>query len=205
VQVSRFSLSRDSEGGVSGLSGEPVFVAYGPGQFSGEVVLISVARALSRGRVAEPGEFLEISADALRTLIAKDAELSDIFMRAFFLRRVAMISGGLGNVAVLGLQHSSNTLRLREFLIVGSMNRSMRRSKVAGAPVCAPAGLSTISAFTVEEGRASAQAVVLSSRPAWASNRLPFSQPVELREEIPDSAVNDQFSWRTPTKYFEPR
>ena len=41
---------------VSGLSGEQVFVTYGPGQFSGEVVLISGARALSRGRVAEPGE-----------------------------------------------------------------------------------------------------------------------------------------------------
>jgi len=101
---------------VFGLSGEKVFVTYGPGQFSGEVVLISGAHALSRGRVAEPGEFLEIGADALRTLIAKDAELSDIFMRAFLLRRVAMISGGLGNVAVLGSQHSSNTLRLREFL-----------------------------------------------------------------------------------------
>jgi thioredoxin reductase (NADPH) len=101
---------------VSGLSGEQVFVTYGPGQFSGEVVLISGARALSRGRVAEPGEFLEIGTDALRALIAKDAELSDIFMRAFLLRRVAMISGGLGNVAVLGSQHSSNTLRLRAFL-----------------------------------------------------------------------------------------
>ena len=99
-----------------GLSGEQVFVTYGPGQFSGEVVLISGARALSRGRVAESGEFLELSADALRALIAKDAELSDIFMRAFLLRRVALISEGLGNVIVLGSQHSSNTLRLREFL-----------------------------------------------------------------------------------------
>ncbi|MGC1784516.1 MAG: FAD-dependent oxidoreductase [Acidobacteriaceae bacterium] len=99
-----------------GLSGEQVFVTYGPGQFSGEVVLISGARALSRGRVAEPGEFLELSADALRTLIARDAELSDIFMRAFLLRRAALISAGLGNVVVLGSQHSSNTLRVREFL-----------------------------------------------------------------------------------------
>jgi thioredoxin reductase (NADPH) len=99
-----------------GLAGEQVFVTYGPGQFSGEIVLISGARALSRGRVEEPGEFLEITADALRMLIAKDAELSDIFMRAFILRRVALISEGLGNVVVLGSQHSSNTLRLREFL-----------------------------------------------------------------------------------------
>src|ERR1700739_2236646 len=101
---------------MAGLSGEQVFVTYGPGQVSGEVVLISGARALARGRVAEPGEFLELSADALRTLIAKDAELSDIFMRAFLLRRVALISEGLGNVIVLGSRHSSNTLRLREFL-----------------------------------------------------------------------------------------
>jgi thioredoxin reductase (NADPH) len=99
-----------------GLSGEQVIVTHGQGQFSGEVVLISGARALSRGRVAEPGEFLELSADALRTLIAKDAELSDNFMRAFLLRRVALISEGLGNVIVLGSRHSSNTLRLREFL-----------------------------------------------------------------------------------------
>jgi thioredoxin reductase (NADPH) len=109
-------LSGKLEIALPGLSGEQVFVTYGQGQFSGEVVLISRARALSRGRVAEPGEFLEVSADALRTLIAKDAELSDIFMRAFLLRRVKLISEGLGNVIVLGSQHSSNTLRLREFL-----------------------------------------------------------------------------------------
>ena len=99
-----------------GLTGEHVFVTYGPGQFSGEVVLISGARALARGRVAEPGDFLQVEADALRTLIAKDAELSDIFMRAFLLRRVTLISEGWGNVALLGSQYSSNTLRLREFL-----------------------------------------------------------------------------------------
>ncbi|HWE84060.1 MAG TPA: FAD-dependent oxidoreductase [Terracidiphilus sp.] len=101
---------------MSGLSGEQVYVTYGSGQFSGEVVLISGARAISRGRVAEPGEFLEVGADALHTLIAKDAELSDIFMRAFLLRRVALISEGRGNVMILGSQHSANTLRLREFL-----------------------------------------------------------------------------------------
>jgi thioredoxin reductase (NADPH) len=109
---------------MAGLSGEHVFVTYGPGQFSGEVVLISGAQAFARARVAELGEFIELSADALRTLIAKDAELSDIFMRAFLLRRVAMIAEGLGNVVVLGSQHSSNTLRLREFLTRNSQPHS---------------------------------------------------------------------------------
>jgi thioredoxin reductase (NADPH) len=98
------------------LSGEQVFATHGPSQFSGDVVLISGAGSLARGRVAESGEFLELSPDALRTLIAKDSELSDIFMRAFLLRRVTLISEGIGNVTMLGSRYSSNTLRLREFL-----------------------------------------------------------------------------------------
>ncbi len=71
---------------------------------------------MARGRVAEPGEFLEVSADALHSLIARDAELSDIFMRAFIQRRLALIAGAMGNVIILGSRHSANTLRLREFL-----------------------------------------------------------------------------------------
>jgi len=101
---------------ITRLSGEQVLVTYGPGGFSGEVVMISGARSLSRGRVAEPGEFLEIGADALHTLIARDSELSDIFMRAFILRRQALIREGLSNIVILGSRHSADTLRLREFL-----------------------------------------------------------------------------------------
>ena len=52
----------------------------------------------------------------LRSLVAKDAELSEILMRAFILRRLALISRGLGNVILMGSRHSAGTLRLREFL-----------------------------------------------------------------------------------------
>ena len=101
---------------VTRLSGEQVLVTHGPGGFSGEMVLISGARSLLRGRVAESGEFLELSADALHSLIARDEGLSDIFMRAFILRRVTLITEGLGNVIIMGSRYSANTLRLREFL-----------------------------------------------------------------------------------------
>jgi thioredoxin reductase (NADPH) len=100
------------------LSGEHVFATHGPGNFSGDMVLISGTGSLARGRVAEPGEFLVVTVDALRSLIAKDAELSDIFMRAFIQRRLALIAGGIGNLIILGSRHSANTLRLREFLTV---------------------------------------------------------------------------------------
>ena len=98
------------------LSGEHVFATHGPGNFSGDMVLISGTGSLARGRVAERGEFLVVTVDALRSLIAKDAELSDIFMRAFIQRRLTLIAGGIGNVIILGSRHSANTLRLREFL-----------------------------------------------------------------------------------------
>src|SRR5207253_149719 len=54
--------------------------------------------------------------DGLRSLVAKDAELSEIFMRAFILRRLELIRTGQGNVILMGSRHSANTRRLREFL-----------------------------------------------------------------------------------------
>ena len=98
------------------LTGERPIVTHGPGQFTGEITMISGQRCLVRGRVTQAGEFLEISPDGLRSIVAKDAELSEIFIRAFILRRLALISHGLGNVILMGSRHCANTLRLREFL-----------------------------------------------------------------------------------------
>src|ERR1700674_3256106 len=98
------------------LTGERLIAKHGPGEFTGEMTMISGRRCLVRGRVTEPGEFLELGADGLRSLVAKDAELSEIFMRAFILRRLELISRGQGNVILMGSRHSAYTLRLREFL-----------------------------------------------------------------------------------------
>ena len=101
----------------SDLTGEHSIVTHVPGGFTGEITMISGQRCLVRGRVTEAGEFLEISGDGLRSLVARDAELSEIFMRAFILRRLALISRGMGNVVMMGSRHCANTLRIREFLI----------------------------------------------------------------------------------------
>ncbi len=98
------------------LSGERLIVTHQAGSFTGEMTLISGRGALARGRVTAPGEFLEVSPEKLRTLVARDAELSGIFMRAFILRRLLLISYSEGNVVLLGSRHSSTTLHLREFL-----------------------------------------------------------------------------------------
>jgi thioredoxin reductase (NADPH) len=96
--------------------GERPIVKHEAGGFTGEITMISGRRCLVRGRVTVAGEFLEMSNHDLRTLVARDAELSEIFMRAFILRRVELINRGAGNVILLGSRHSAQTLRLREFL-----------------------------------------------------------------------------------------
>src|SRR4029077_5497717 len=98
------------------LDGERPVATHGPGEFTGEITMISGQRCLVRGRVTEPGEFLEVSGDGLRLLVARDAELSEILMRAFILRRLALVQSGFGMLVLMGSQHSAKTLELREFL-----------------------------------------------------------------------------------------
>jgi thioredoxin reductase (NADPH) len=99
-----------------GMRGERLIVTHETDSFTGEITMISGRRCLVRGRVTSAGDFLEMNNDEFRTLVARDAELSEIFMRAFILRRVELINRGIGNVILLGSQHSAQTLRLREFL-----------------------------------------------------------------------------------------
>ncbi|MGB8654249.1 MAG: FAD-dependent oxidoreductase [Candidatus Acidiferrales bacterium] len=98
------------------LTGERTIVTHGPGQFTGEMNIISGRRSLVRGRVTEPGQVLEMTADGLRSLVAKDAQLSEVFMRAFILRRLELIHSGQGGFILMGSRHSAHTLSLREFL-----------------------------------------------------------------------------------------
>lgn len=96
--------------------GEKIITIHRAGEFTGELSMISGQRCLVLGRVGDAGEALELSPDGLRALIGRDAELSEIIMRAFILRRLTLITQHLGNVVLMGSGHSAATLALREFL-----------------------------------------------------------------------------------------
>jgi thioredoxin reductase (NADPH) len=98
------------------LYGEIPIAEHDAGEFTGELTMISGRRCLVTGRVTEPGDFVEVSGDGLRALIGRDAELSEVFMRAFILRRLELLRRGQGNVVLMGSRHSAKTLALREFL-----------------------------------------------------------------------------------------
>jgi thioredoxin reductase (NADPH) len=93
-----------------------LIVRHHAGQFSGEGNMISGRRSIARLRVSEPGEVIELDREELLALIQTDAELSEILMRAFILRRVALIARELGDVIVIGSAHNAGTLRVKEFL-----------------------------------------------------------------------------------------
>jgi thioredoxin reductase (NADPH) len=95
---------------------EILIVAHGPGQFSGEAIMLTGRRAMGRLRASEPGDVLELEREELLALIQTDAELSEILMRAFMLRRLELIAHDFGDVVVLGSTHCAGTLRVKEFL-----------------------------------------------------------------------------------------
>jgi thioredoxin reductase (NADPH) len=88
-----------------------------PRQFSGEASTITSRRALVRLQVSEPGEVIQLDREQFAALIQTDAELSEILMRAFILRRLELIAHHLGDVVVIGSRHCAGTLRVKEFLI----------------------------------------------------------------------------------------
>ena len=100
---------------VSGVA-ETLIVSHESGSFSGEANLISGRPSMARLRVSEPGEVIELTRDQLLALVQTDAELSELLMRAFILRRLELIARDVGGVVVVGSTYNAPTLRIREFL-----------------------------------------------------------------------------------------
>jgi len=95
---------------------ETLVALYGPGQFTGEVNMLSGRPALLQVRASEAGEVIEVDRERLLALVQTDSQLSEIIMRAFIVRRVELIAHGLGDVVLLGSNHCAATLRVKEFL-----------------------------------------------------------------------------------------
>jgi thioredoxin reductase (NADPH) len=98
------------------LNGETLVVLHTAGRFSGDVGTLRGIGSVVRMRVREDGECLAVDEAHLRTIVQTDSELSELFMRAFILRRVALITTQSSDVILLGSSRSAATLRLQQFL-----------------------------------------------------------------------------------------
>jgi thioredoxin reductase (NADPH) len=91
-------------------------VVHGPGEFTGEINMLSARRSQVLGRMQTDGIIVVLDRDELRALVQRDSELSEILVRAFILRRVALLAEPTSDLVLLGSRHSADTLRLKEFL-----------------------------------------------------------------------------------------
>ena len=94
---------------------EPITV-LGPGQFTGEINMLSARVTLARARVVAQGSVVALDRDGIRAVVQRDPELSEILLRAFLLRRGALISQAENDLVLLGSRHSLGTLQIKEFL-----------------------------------------------------------------------------------------
>ena len=99
-----------------GSGGDRLVTLLWAGMFTGEAGMIGGQRAVVQARATQDGALLEVSPGNLRVLVARDAQIGELLLRAFMLRRLTLISKQLGNVLIVGSRFCADTVRLREFL-----------------------------------------------------------------------------------------
>jgi len=95
---------------------ESVINVLGEREFTGELSMLSGRPSLVRGRAKGALRVLRIDHDRFLSLLQTDSELSELVMRAYILRRVALVAGNYGDVTVVGSSHSAATARVQDFL-----------------------------------------------------------------------------------------
>ncbi len=96
--------------------GEVHMRLHQPGDFTGELDMLSGRPSLVRARTVDPTDVVELDPVSLRNLVQTDPELGEFLLRVFVRRRVAKISRAMGDVILIGSRYSADTLRLKEFL-----------------------------------------------------------------------------------------
>jgi thioredoxin reductase (NADPH) len=86
-----------------------------PGEFTGDVDVLTGRVSLVEGRMLEAGEVLEIAPDSLRHVVGEMPEISDVLLRAFLMRRTLLLEQGFRGIRIVGSRFSPQARRLREF------------------------------------------------------------------------------------------
>lgn len=93
---------------------EEVVAQHGPGRFLGELNMLTGQAVYLTARMSGAGEVRRMSPPEFRQLMAEDAELSDIILRAFMARREILRTGaGARSIEILGSHHCAQSNALR--------------------------------------------------------------------------------------------
>ena len=86
-----------------------------PGEFTGDVDMLSGRSALVTARATAPGRVLELTAAALRQAVDALPEIGEIVLKAFLTRRTLLLSDGFEGIKIVGSRFSPDAHRLRDF------------------------------------------------------------------------------------------
>jgi thioredoxin reductase (NADPH) len=95
--------------------GEFVIKSSGPGEFDGELGLLTGQVAFAACVVREPGEALIIPPAKVQHAIETLPELSDVLVTAFAARRQLLMRSAAATLTLIGPQQSADVERLQEF------------------------------------------------------------------------------------------
>ena len=95
---------------------EELFLTAGPGQFLGEMNLLTGQTRILSARVAAPGAIHRVDAESFRRLMAQDTELSDLLLRAFLARRLLLATRSGRNLEIIGDASTGPGMALQTFL-----------------------------------------------------------------------------------------
>jgi thioredoxin reductase (NADPH) len=93
-----------------------VFATMRERQFTGELNQFNDREVLVSGRTGVDSRVIRIRRADFRRLVTGEPDIGEIVMRAFVLRRVALIRHSAGGTVLIGSAHSADMLRLERFL-----------------------------------------------------------------------------------------
>jgi thioredoxin reductase (NADPH) len=95
---------------------EVVVAAFGPGDFVGELTLLTGQRRFLTGRVTQPGRVLVVDQAEFRRLMSTRPALADTIFSALMARRELLRSGeGAQAIRIVGSRYSPEAMSLRTF------------------------------------------------------------------------------------------
>ena len=94
-----------------------VVTLHGEHQFTGELDLFNNRQILVSARAGVDSRVVRIKRPDFRRLVAAEADIAEVIMRAFILRRVGLIRHSQGGVVLIGPNHNGDLLRLQSFLM----------------------------------------------------------------------------------------
>lgn len=107
VVVSNESRGRDVE-----------FARYGPGEFAGDLSLLTGQRPFLTARVTTGGSVLVLTQAQVREVLARETGIADILLRAWIARRRRRVAAAAADpvIEIIGTAQSGPALALRTFL-----------------------------------------------------------------------------------------